>query len=265
MILMSSHSGIVALGQTPMPEINSWIDQLSSKQVRTRQRAASELRKAAAKMPTIAAAAIPTLWAALLDEDPWVTIMAADALAVIGEPARSAIPTMVKLLASPNADIRGYIALALARLKPVSDEILTALLRLLEDPGKCRFQQKKNCYPIRYRVAFAIAQIAPTRPEILPVIRDALLNTNLWYVFSEAITCVRDLGVNGVSLIPDIRGLLVHHHEWRRFRANLFLLGVDPQFVPTLEYMDKPKDLRDTCERAFGVEHSSESRKNSRQ
>ena len=66
-----------------------------------------------------AAPAVPALTDLLSDDDLWLRVQAAEALAAIGEPARSAVPDLLKLVGTdlskddPRAMVQRYVAFAL--------------------------------------------------------------------------------------------------------------------------------------------------------
>jgi hypothetical protein len=123
---------------------------------------------------------------------------AAERLATMTEAATEAIPVMMDLLSSPDVNIRCYMAVALGEFGPLAIAAVDRMVPLLEDPGKCWFQDEPDSYPVRFRVAFAIAKIDPRREETYPVIREAL-NCDHGYARSEARHTLRILSAAAVE------------------------------------------------------------------
>jgi hypothetical protein len=170
----------------------------------------------------------------LQDPNVIVSARAAETLAAAGRRARSAIPVMIDLLQSSNPDIRGTTAAALGRMSPLPPEAVTALVGLLADPGKCSFEGQK-VYPIRFRAAFALAQTAPDRTEIVPIIREALHYEKLAQARADAINVVCNLGTSARQFLPDLRAQIDDTDFHRKVLVQYALSRLDPDFRITNE------------------------------
>jgi hypothetical protein len=73
---------------------------------------------------------------ALRDDDERVKALSAQALAHIGADAVSAVPDLVRLLASPSEGVRNSACIGLAGIGPVAKDALPALRRALDDSSK---------------------------------------------------------------------------------------------------------------------------------
>ncbi len=172
------------LGRRAVPgrAVEQWIADLSSPSANVRFQAVAALTKSAMEVT----AALPALIESLRDTDVSVAIQAAEGLASIGAAASAAIPVMTELLGSDDENVRGYMAVALGRFGPLAASAVPGLLKLLHDKGKCLFQGKRRNYPVRFRAAFAIANIAPEQEEIISVLREAMRYSKLHYAQAEA-------------------------------------------------------------------------------
>lgn len=218
----------------PSPLIAKYIKELSSKKMQVRHQAASDLGSAArTSVPTVEAA-VPALIAALSDVNVWVRITTSLSLAAIGEAAHSAIPAMLPLLQSEDDDERGYVALALAEFRPVPEEVMSALLKLLGDPGKTTYMQKKRSYPIRLRVAIAIAKADPTRDEVIPIIEEILLSTKpVSAEFSHTLDMLWEVASRGTRYAPILKAKLEGASFYQRVNIMDVLSQIDATFIVT--------------------------------
>ena len=166
-------------------------------------------------------AALPALIESLRDTDISVAIQAAQSLTSIGAAASAAIPVMTDLLGSDDENVRGYMAAALGRFGPLAASAVPGLLQLLHDKEKCLFQGKRRNYPVRFRAAFAIADIAPEREEIIAVLREAMRYPQFHYAQAEAFDVIGRLGSRAKVFIPEL--LL-----WKTTRT---LSGADAQMT----------------------------------
>jgi HEAT repeat protein len=141
---------------------------------------------------------------------------------------------MIDLLQSSNADIRGSVAAALAKLKPLPPEAVTALVDLLADRGTCTLEGQESI-PIRFRAAFAIAECAPDRTEIIPVIREALRDRKLVHVRAAAVNAVLGLGAGGRQFVSDLRKQINDSDIRQRARVQYAISLIDPNFRITDE------------------------------
>lgn len=153
----------------------------------------------------------------------------------LADGAGPAIPAMIEALASDDPDMRMHVASDLASFAPLPREALEALVGLLADGGKYRFLDRKNAYPIRFRVALMLLRIAPDRPEIVPVLGDALRYRGLDYAQAEAVEAVIALGPAAQPWLPILRDEMLDENPRRRFRIQRALELLDPQFTITDE------------------------------
>lgn len=178
-------------------------------------------------------AEIAGLLAELRDTDTLTCVNAATRLARLGDAGNQAIPILIELLQSPDPDVRGLMAASLGAFGPRAAAAVDALLLLLHDKEAHWFQDKPKCFPNRFRAAFAIADIDPTRAEIIPVLREAMKFKRLSYVPGAAHEALRTLGALAAPLLPDLRKLAASNDLIDRTRAQMTLMRIDPTYHPT--------------------------------
>jgi HEAT repeat protein len=136
---MLASSALAGDGQEPYWEskpLSYWVRALSAQDSDGRVLAASSLAEIAiAHGGHAVASAVPVLVPNLTDPEADVRESAAHALEQIGAPAaRPAVPTLLRLLNSDaTAQVRSRAALALGRIDPTSDDVITGAARTLRD------------------------------------------------------------------------------------------------------------------------------------
>lgn len=105
----------IALSRRQDAPVSKLVEMLNSRQLESRYGACQAL----AMLKAAAAPAVPALQDALQDDDLWLRVKAADALAAVGQPAISAVPELLQMLAKDPSqnDPRGmeqrYLCFAL--------------------------------------------------------------------------------------------------------------------------------------------------------
>lgn len=172
------------------------------------------------------------LVARMRDPNPAVWSKAADGLCRMGT---AAIPVMIELLTSADENIRGYMAWALGKFGSAADSAVPALLKLLTDQGATHFQGKRRAYPVRFRAAFAIANIDPGRQEIIPLLREAMNYCKVDYIQSEAHETIRKLGPHASVFLPELKAVEHAPKPLDRVRIQMTLAALDPTYEITDE------------------------------
>jgi len=145
------------------------------------------------------------------------------------------IPKLVKLLKCDDANARSFVAANLGDYGPLAIEAVPALIEALSDEGRGFFQEKKAIFPVRFRAAFSLVRIDPTRPEVIPVLREAIAYRKLDYARAEAFGMIWILAPLAAELVPELRKIAAGKDRVCRIRAQVALRRIDPTYEVTDE------------------------------
>ncbi|MBX9789713.1 MAG: hypothetical protein K2Y37_12420 [Pirellulales bacterium] len=143
------------------------------------------------------------------------------------------IPGLMKLLKCDDADARSIVAACFGDYGAQAENAVPALIVALSDEGRGFFQEKKASFPVRFRAAFSLVRIDPTRPEVIPVLREAIHYRKLDYARSEAFGMIRLLGPRAAELTPDLLKLAAGKDRHGRVRAQVALHLIDSTYEVT--------------------------------
>jgi HEAT repeat protein len=116
-------------------------------------------------------------------------IRAADALA---QYEGSAVPSLIELLHSDNADTRYFACLALTRLGPCAEEAVADLLAIISDPGD----------PALCTAMIALGRIGPAAVDAAPTLLHWAREGD-WVVRERAVDSLAKIGSRAVPILLD--------------------------------------------------------------
>lgn len=143
------------------------------------------------------------------------------------------IPKLVNLLKCDDATTRGVVAACLGDYGAQARDAVPALIEALSDEGSGFFQGKKASFPVRFRAAFSLVRIDPTRPEVIAVLREAIRYRKLDYARAEAFGMIRLLGPRAAELTPDLLKIAAGKDRMNRIHAQVALHLIDAAYEVT--------------------------------
>ena len=143
------------------------------------------------------------------------------------------IPKLVKLLKCDDATTRGVVAACFGDYGAQARDAVPALIEALSDEGRGFFQEKPASFPVRFRAAFSLVRIDPTRSEVIPVLREAIVYRKLDYARAEAFGMIRILGPRAAELTPDLLKIAAGKDRHGRIRAQVALHLIDAAYEVT--------------------------------
>jgi HEAT repeat protein len=200
-------------GSVPPPEVR-YIERLGgSKRARAKLQLYLRLPKgltnrgeAAYLLGWCGRSAVPTLIRLLGDQDDYVRVQSAQALAHLGPEAEVAVPALMTTLSDPQPGVRSSAAQALGTIGPAAREAAPLLMQILKGPMPYE----------RQAAAFALGRIGDAR-AVGPL--QGLLTEADWSGRWIAARALGDLGPSAKEAIPALEMLLSDREERVRLIA----------------------------------------------
>lgn len=213
-----------------------------------RAKAAHALRKATRAGRMV----VPALAKALEDPDETVRQEAAAALTSFGPDAAMAAPQLIRLLQEEkDLWIRLHAVWVLAAIGPKAEKAIPALKKTLDAGGEnsvlaveaaralgsigktalpalIEAMRKKDPF-IRRRAAAGLADLGPDAKDAVPVLVDALGDTEDGWVPRVACWALRNIGPAAKNALPRLRELLKENNNLLQMDAARAMVAIDPK------------------------------------
>jgi HEAT repeat protein len=142
---------------------------------------------------------------------------------LLSEMGRPAIPSLVELLADPDADLRRRAVVILGRIGRADEGVVTGLMDRLKDPDRL----------VRLKASLALGNMGERDPRVLPVLSLRMSSSTDKEMKRGLISAIGDMGPGAKDAVGDLKLLLADSDKDIREEASESLMKIG-----TIEAMD---------------------------